>query len=83
MRRSHLKMLLAALPAVVAILALAGSGSALSASPKAGSTLQASKTVDVCALDANTWRYSGVVSVWNEGSVNTQGLTIMTAFRTR
>jgi len=76
MRRSHSKMLFAALSAAVAILALVGSGSALSASPKAGTTLQASKTIDVCALDANTWRFSGVVSVWNEGNQDTQGLTI-------
>jgi hypothetical protein len=75
-------MLLAVLSAALGILALVGSGSALSASPKAATTLQASKTVDVCVLDANTWRFSGVVSVWNEGNQNTQGLS-MTAFRTK
>src|ERR1043166_4406911 len=59
MRRSFLKILLAALAA--AGILLAGSGSALAASPRAGTTLQASKTIEVCALDASTWRYSGVV----------------------
>jgi len=57
-------------------LAWTAGGDAIGASPKAGATLQASKTIDVCALDQSTWRFSGVVSVWNEGNRDTQGLTI-------
>jgi hypothetical protein len=72
MHRAHL----AAMSAVLGILAFASIGHALGASLKAGTTLQASKTIDICALDQNTWRYSGVVSVWNEGNLDTQGLTI-------
>ena len=71
MGRSHLAVLSAVLALFVFL-----SGSALGASPRAGTTLQASKTIDICALDQNTWRYSGVVSVWNEGNLDTQGLTI-------
>ena len=41
-----------------------------------GTTLAASKTLDICAVDDQTWRYSGVVSVWNEGAVDTEGLEI-------
>jgi len=76
MGSSYREVLLAFLSAALAMLILAGSGTALGASPKSGTTLQASKTVDVCALDVNTWRYSGVVSVWNEGNRDTQGLAI-------
>jgi hypothetical protein len=42
-----------------------------------GTTLAASKTLDICAVPStNNWRYSGVVSVWNEGAIDTVGLTI-------
>jgi hypothetical protein len=41
-----------------------------------GTTLAAYKTIDICVVDANTWKYSGEVAVWNEGAVDTQGLKI-------
>jgi len=42
-----------------------------------GTTLQAYKTLDICDMGDGTWRYSGVVSIWNEGSLATQGLAIL------
>jgi len=41
-----------------------------------GTTLAASKTVDICLKDDGNWIYSGVISVWNQGAVATQGLRI-------
>jgi hypothetical protein len=43
---------------------------------KNATTLAAYKTLDICAVDSTTWRYSGVVAVYNEGAVATQGLII-------
>jgi hypothetical protein len=52
---------------------------------KSGTTLAASKTLDICTVSDNgtplnladdTWRYSGDISVWNEGVIATSGLTI-------
>ena len=44
---------------------------------QSGATLQAFKTIDICDLGNGKWRYSGVVSVWNESSTDTQGLKIV------
>lgn len=33
-------------------------------------------TRDISTVNDNTWRYSGVISVWNEGVVDTQGFLI-------
>jgi len=41
-----------------------------------GSTLQASKTLDICDNGNGTWTYSGEVSVWNTGVNAASGLTI-------
>jgi hypothetical protein len=43
---------------------------------KNGTTLAASKTLDICILGDTTWRYSGEISVWNDGAINTSGLAI-------
>jgi len=43
---------------------------------KNGTTLAASKTIDICEIGNGQWRYSGQISVWNEGAVATSGLTI-------
>lgn len=43
---------------------------------KNGTTLAAVKTVDICDNEDGTWHYSGVIAVWNEGVVDTEGLTI-------
>lgn len=54
-------------------------GSTAMAAPgggKNGTTLAAYKTIDICAVDNTTWRYSGEISVWNEGAVDTQGFLI-------
>ena len=46
------------------------------AAPKNGTTLAAYKTIDICTVNDTTWRYSGEISVWNEGAVDTQGFLI-------
>lgn len=42
-----------------------------------GTTLAAYKTVDICSVSSNIWRYSGVIALWNEGAVATQNLSIV------
>ena len=75
MLRSLLKSTLA-IPIAAGAFALMASGTALAA-PVAGATLSASKTVDICSVgDTGLWRYSGAVSIWNDGAVATQGLAI-------
>jgi hypothetical protein len=41
-----------------------------------GTTLAGYKTIDICAVDESTWRYSGVISVWNSGAIDTVGFAI-------
>lgn len=60
---------------VLLLLLAAGSGPA-QAQTRSGTTLAAYKTLDICAVDTTTWRYSGTIALWNEGAVATQGLTI-------
>lgn len=75
MIRSLLKSTLA-IPIAAGAFALTASGTALAA-PVAGATLSASKTVDICSVgDTGLWRYSGAVSIWNDGAVATRGLAI-------
>lgn len=46
------------------------------AQAKNGTTLAAYKTLDICSVDSNYWRYSGLIAVWNQGAVDTIGLAI-------
>jgi hypothetical protein len=55
---------------------LFGTVSPASAAGANGTTLAASKTVDICRKDDGNWKYSGEISVWNQGAVATQGLNI-------
>jgi hypothetical protein len=41
-----------------------------------GTTLAAYKTLDICSNPDGSWTYSGVISVWNEGAVDTAGCLI-------
>lgn len=43
---------------------------------QSGTTLAASKSLEICKNQDGSWHYSGVISVWNEGAVNTEGLAI-------
>jgi hypothetical protein len=61
--------------ALLATLALAGPAAAQSKG-KNGTTLAAYKTIDICEQTDGSWLYSGVIAVWNEGAVDTQGLAI-------
>lgn len=51
-------------------------GLSVSAQKKSGTTLAASKTIDICDMGDGNWKYSGDISVWNEGAVATEGLAI-------
>lgn len=61
----------------IGMLTFVGS-SAFAGPPKSknGTTLAASKTLDICK-DGASFTYSGEISVWNEGAQDTQGLTIV------
>jgi hypothetical protein len=66
---------------VLALVACGGqSGSAANESAVKGTangtTLAGYKTIDICTVDDATWRYSGVISVWNEGVIDTTGFAI-------
>ncbi|MBZ5581750.1 MAG: hypothetical protein LAQ30_05995, partial [Acidobacteriia bacterium] len=41
-----------------------------------GTTLAGYKTIDICTLNQTTWRYSGVIAVWNEGAIDTAGFNL-------
>lgn len=44
---------------------------------KNGTTLAGYKTLDICeVVSSGQWRYSGVISVWNQGAIDTAGFTI-------
>lgn len=69
-KRSHVLMaLLAGLAAVLL-------PSASLSQSRNGTTLAASKTLDICLQPNGSWRYSGVLSVWNEGKVPTVGFAV-------
>lgn len=68
--------------AAIAALALATTTTFAGPSSKSGTTLAGYKTIDICEVTPATdtapavWRYSGVVSVWNEGVLDTIGFNI-------
>lgn len=65
------------LKAIVLLIAAASlSYGNLALAQRTGTTLAAYKTIDICSVDTSTWRYSGVVAVYNEGVVDTVGLII-------
>lgn len=67
---------------LVAFIALVIAGSGISNNISAqrngqnGTTLAAYKTLEICAVGNGMWRYSGEISVWNEGAIDTQGFII-------
>jgi len=72
MRFKNILILFVALVVIVA-------GFSLAQKPpksRAGTTLAAYKTIDICDLGNGMWRYSGEIAVWNEGAVDTVGFTI-------
>jgi len=50
---------------------------------KNGTTLAAVKTLDICDQGGGLWKYSGEIAVWNEGALDTQGLTIVDAIQNK
>jgi hypothetical protein len=68
-----------AIPFVLALIFLSLLAVPVIAAPNVGqngTTLAGYKTLDICAVDDTTWRYSGVISVWNEGAIDTVGFNI-------
>lgn len=69
--------------AVAAIVLFTPSTFAAPPKPQSGTTLAAYKTLDICEVTPETenapavWYYSGVIAVWNEGAVPTEGLAIV------
>jgi hypothetical protein len=45
-------------------------------SSSSGTTLAAVKTIDICDAGGGLWTYSGEIAVWNQGAVDTIGLSI-------
>lgn len=52
----------------------AHAGSALA--QQNGTTLAATKDMNICVVTPGTWQYYGVISVWNAGAIDTAGLLI-------
>lgn len=72
MRIKNILVFFVALVVIVAAFALAQKPP----KSRAGTTLAAFKTIDICDLGNGIWRYSGEIAVWNEGAVDTVGFTI-------
>lgn len=70
-RSHHIRLAAALLPLLFAVHA----GPA-QAQGKNGTTLAAYKTLDICEVNSTTWRYSGLIALWNQGAVATTGLAI-------
>lgn len=51
--------------------------------PVSGTTLSATKTLDICVRTDGLWQYSGEILVWNSGAVNTQGFKIFDHLQTK
>ncbi len=62
--------------AAAALLAVAPFATAAPPSASNGTTLAGYKTIDICLSADNQWVFSGLISVWNEGAINTIGLAI-------
>ena len=76
--QSSRKYLLRGAALLLASLVAGGPALAQSKPGKNGTTLAASKTVDICEVSpGGDWRYSGIVSVWNAGAIPTTGLMVM------
>ena len=48
-----------------------------------GTTLAASKTLNICVKPDGSWQYSGEFSVWNSGAVLTQGFDALDCIQTK
>ena len=72
------KGLRAASTVVGAFLASSGIATAITITqPPDGTTLGASTTLEICSVpNTSNWRYSGVVSVWNSGGLDTVGFQL-------
>lgn len=68
----------AALAALVSLPACGGDDmtSVMQESGANGTTLAGYKTLDICMKSDGNWTYSGVISVWNEGAIDTLGFSL-------
>jgi hypothetical protein len=62
--------------ALVVVLLASGLVTQAEAQRRNGTTLAAYKTIDICTVDETQWLYSGIIALWNEGAVDTEGLAI-------
>jgi hypothetical protein len=62
--------------AIVSAIAAIGISDAVAAPGNNGTTLAATKTIDICTTSENLYQYSGVVAVWNQGAVDTVGFNL-------
>lgn len=69
--------------ASLAVLALVTSPVFAASKGKNGTTLAASKSLDVCVLPDGNWKFSGDISVWNEATVATKNLLITDWIQTK
>lgn len=65
------------LQVVLVLIALASVALFAGSKGNNGTTLAGYKTIDICTVTPDTtWRYSGVITAWNEGAIDTVGFTI-------
>jgi hypothetical protein len=75
--------------AIAAVLVFNGLAQKAPKGGQSGTTLAAYKTLDICEVSPATdttpaiWRYSGEISVWNQGAVDTVGFDIQDVIQTK
>lgn len=88
---SNLKKVIVLCAVLVMALLVASPGWAQKKPANNGTTLAATKTIDICELtpaspDGLTpavWQYSGVIAIWNQGAIDTIGLAIDDCIQTK
>ena len=72
-----------AVGAVMAVLSTSAYAQVVSGPAQNGTTLAASKTIEICSRADGQWEYSGEVSVWNSGVINTEGFKIVDTIQSK
>jgi len=67
----------------LAVLALMATPTLAQSKGKNGTTLAASKSLDICVQPDGNWKFSGEISVWNEGAIATDNLLITDYIQTK
>lgn len=69
--------------ALVMALSMVSAAPAAWAHGQGGTTIGASKTLDICAARDGRWRYEGIIAVWNKGKEDTEGLAIVDTIQSK